>query len=54
MLYYNYNFQKRFFTKMGSCRKRVKMDNVCCGDNCTTQGFCFDENNTNTPRSQDL
>jgi len=34
-------------------RKRLKMDN-CCGDNCTTQGFCFNENSTNTPKSQQL
>lgn len=34
-------------------RKRLKTDD-CCGDNCTTQGFCFNENSTTTPRSQEL
>lgn len=37
----------------GSLRKRLKVGD-CCGDNCTSQEFCFNENNTTTPRSQEL
>mgnify|MGYP003632771560 FL=1 len=34
-------------------RKRIKTNN-CCSDTCSTQGFCFNENSTTTPRSQEL
>lgn len=37
----------------GGLRKRLKPDS-CCGENCTSQGFCFDENSTTTVRSEDL